>query len=365
MEAMDDEDEIFLGAVVCMAGMCERVRGTGYDDDGERYCVSADGSPAQGSLLISWPQFSTMSGASIAAGSTTVTLSSGGGLSVTLAPNAGSNPIGSYYTVLYHLNDGTVTRENWVVPVSSTAVNLAAVRSTVMPTSVAMQTVSKAYVDRAVAGAVAGIPVGATAVVAGTVKLAAGQTSTTLAAVATTGSAADLSAGTLADARLSSNVPLLNAASNTFTGSGGLLAGSYNIPGGVGGFYGAGGNFQGMQSTIGARLQLISYWGLELRGDQQATTATVTGGASDASVTVYGMHGDTQDVMDWDNNAGTKLASVDAGGDIATSGRIAPQVSTPGSSSVACAVGQMWTDASYIYVCTATNTIKRSTLSSF
>jgi hypothetical protein len=343
--------------LVCASACVGQVTTTTVSDT----VYSADGSPAQGSLLISWPQFSTMSGASIAAGSTTVTLSSGGGLSVTLAPNAGSNPIGSYYTVLYHLNDGTVTRENWVVPVSSTAVNLAAVRSTVMPTSVAMQTVSKAYVDRAVAG----IPVGATAVVAGTVKLAAGQTSTTLAAVATTGSAADLSAGTLADARLSSNVPLLNAASNTFTGSGGLLAGSYNIPGGVGGFYGAGGNFQGMQSTIGARLQLISYWGLELRGDQQATTATVTGGASDASVTVYGMHGDTQDVMDWDNNAGTKLASVDAGGDIATSGRIAPQVSTPGSSSVACAVGQMWTDASYIYVCTATNTIKRSTLSSF
>ena len=322
---------------------------------------SADGSPAEGSLLISWPQFTTMSGASIAAGSTTVTLSSGGGLSVTLAPNAGSNPIGSYYTVLYHLNDGTLTRENWVVPVSSTAVNLAAVRSTVLPISVAMQTVSKGYVDRAVAG----IPVGATATVAGTVKLAAGETSTTLAAVATTGSAADLPAGTLADARLSSNVPLLNATSNTFTGSGGLLAASYNIPGGVGGFYGVGGNYQGLQSAIGNRLQLISYDGLELRGSQSAPVSLAAGSPSDASVTVYGMHGDTQDIMDWVNNAGTKLAWVDAGGGLATSGRITAQASTPGSSSVACAVGQMWTDASYIYVCTATNTVKRAALSSF
>ncbi len=111
----------------------------------------ADGSPAQGSLLISWPQFTTMSGAAVAAGSTTVTLSSMGGLSVTLTPNAGSNPIGSYYTVLYHLDDGTVSRENWVVPVSSAPVHLTTVRSTVMPLSVAMQTVSKAYVDTAIA----------------------------------------------------------------------------------------------------------------------------------------------------------------------------------------------------------------------
>jgi hypothetical protein len=52
-------------------------------------------------------------------------------------------------------------------------------------------------------------------------------------------------------------------------------------------------------------------------------------------------------------------------GDVVTKGRIAPQQSTPANSSATCSAGEMWTDASYIYVCTATNTIKRAALSSF
>jgi hypothetical protein len=113
----------------------------------------ADGRPAQGTLLISWPAFTAMDGTAVAGGSTAVTLGSKGSLRVALTPNTGSDPIGSYYTVQYHLSDGTVTRENWVVPAASTAVTLAAIRSTVMPLSVAMQTVSKTYVDRAIAQA--------------------------------------------------------------------------------------------------------------------------------------------------------------------------------------------------------------------
>ncbi len=66
--------------------------------------------------------------------------------------------MGSYYTAVYHLDDGTVSREYWVVPSSQSAVPLGAVRSTVLPTSVAMQTVSKAYVDTAITAAVTGHP---------------------------------------------------------------------------------------------------------------------------------------------------------------------------------------------------------------
>ncbi|HXB61496.1 MAG TPA: hypothetical protein VNU94_01430 [Acidobacteriaceae bacterium] len=340
--------------VLSVAGVAQMTTTTVSDT-----VYSADGSPAQGSVLISWPQFTTLNGASVAAGSTTVTLSSGGGLSVTLAPNAGSNPIGSYYTVLYHLNDGTLTRENWVVPVSSAPVNLAVVRSTVLPLSVAMQTVSKAYVDRAVAS----IPVGATSSTLGTVKLAAGQTSTTLAAVATTGSASDLSAGTLADARLSSNVPLLNATTNTFTGA--QVASSFNTTGGVGGIFSTSGNYQGQQSIFGGRMQYLGYFGIELRGNQRDPIAAVSGANTDASVTVYGVIGNNEDIMDWTNNAGTKLASVDASGNISTTGNMATGQYTPANSSATCTTGQFWTDTSYLYVCTATNTIKRAALSSF
>jgi hypothetical protein len=61
--------------------------------------------------------------------------------------------MGSYYTVVFHLNDGTVAKEYWVVPVTVAGggpVTLASVRNQVLPTNVAMQTVSKQYVDNAI-----------------------------------------------------------------------------------------------------------------------------------------------------------------------------------------------------------------------
>src|SRR5882757_1341527 len=62
----------------------------------------ADGSLAGGRLLISWPTFSTSAGQSVAAGRKSVTLGPGGTLSVALVPN----PVGSFYTVVYQLDDG-------------------------------------------------------------------------------------------------------------------------------------------------------------------------------------------------------------------------------------------------------------------
>jgi len=121
----------------------------------------ADGTPAGGSVVISWNAFTTGSGVAVTAGSTTVTLATGGMLTVALAPNAGSVPMGSYYTAVFHLNDGTTTREYWVVPVVAAGggpAKLAAISTPVLPVSVAMQTVSKAYVDQAIAAAEAGLP---------------------------------------------------------------------------------------------------------------------------------------------------------------------------------------------------------------
>ncbi len=119
----------------------------------------ANGTAASGTVLISWPAFSTTSGVSVPSGSTSVTLGAGGLLSVQLVPNAGSTPMGSYYTAIYHLSDSSVTREYWVVPAQASAVQVNAIRSTVLPTSVAMQTVSKAYVDTVVSAAVTGHPI--------------------------------------------------------------------------------------------------------------------------------------------------------------------------------------------------------------
>jgi len=66
----------------------------------------ADGSPAAGTLLISWPAFIAAGGATVAAGSKSVALGTNGSLSVQLAPNVGATPSGTVYTVTYRQEVG-------------------------------------------------------------------------------------------------------------------------------------------------------------------------------------------------------------------------------------------------------------------
>jgi len=89
----------------------------------------ADGSKAQGNLIISWPAFETASGAAVAAGTTNAALAANGTFSVALVPNVGATPAGVYYTVVYQLGPGEVKTEYWLVPTASPA-NLATVRTT-------------------------------------------------------------------------------------------------------------------------------------------------------------------------------------------------------------------------------------------
>lgn len=110
----------------------------------------ADGTPASGTLLVSWPAFTTPQSQAIAAGITSAPIGADGFVSVNLTPNAGSLPTGNYYTAVYHLSDGTVNQEYWIVPASGTAA-VAAVRAQLQPSTIAVQPVSQAYVDSAVA----------------------------------------------------------------------------------------------------------------------------------------------------------------------------------------------------------------------
>ena len=110
----------------------------------------ADGTPASGSLLISWPAFTTANNLAVAAGNTTAQIGTDGFVTVALAPNLGAFPAGSYYTAVYHLSDGSVSKEYWTVPTTSTA-TIAAVRAQLQPATVAVQSVSKSYVDALVA----------------------------------------------------------------------------------------------------------------------------------------------------------------------------------------------------------------------
>ncbi|HEX4170953.1 MAG TPA: hypothetical protein VHY82_00575 [Acetobacteraceae bacterium] len=111
----------------------------------------ADGTPASGTVVVSWPTFTTAAGKAVASGNTSAAIGPNGALSLTLAPNAGAIPTGSYYTAVLHLDDGTTSQQYWVVPVSATPVTLAAIENQVLPASVAMQTASRAYVDAKIA----------------------------------------------------------------------------------------------------------------------------------------------------------------------------------------------------------------------
>ncbi|PYX28951.1 MAG: hypothetical protein DMG80_15540 [Acidobacteria bacterium] len=109
----------------------------------------ADGTAAAGIALISWPSFQTAEGNAVAAGTKTVTIGAAGAFSTGLVPNAGATPVGTFYFVVFQLDDGTVRREFWAVPTTSPA-TLAEVR-TAPGTGTANGLVSKQYVDAAVA----------------------------------------------------------------------------------------------------------------------------------------------------------------------------------------------------------------------
>jgi hypothetical protein len=112
----------------------------------------ANGQVGSGSLYLSWPAFTTASGQQVAADNETLTIAPDGFLSVNLAPNAGSTQAGLYYTAVYYLSDGTTSTQYWVVPAAAQA-TIAQVQAQLMPAAQAVQAVSKAYVDQAIAEA--------------------------------------------------------------------------------------------------------------------------------------------------------------------------------------------------------------------
>src|SRR4051812_30089849 len=96
----------------------------------------ADGSPAQGTLVITWTAFTTSENKPVAAGTLSLAIATNGAISAQLAPNEGATPEGSYYKVVYKLSDGTTATEYWVVPAASPA-TVSGVRASVVPASVA------------------------------------------------------------------------------------------------------------------------------------------------------------------------------------------------------------------------------------
>ena len=118
----------------------------------------ADGAPAAGTLLISWPAFTTAAGLPVASGNTSVTIGAGGTVTVALVPNADATPAGTLYTIVYRLSDNTTATEYWTVGATSPA-TIASVRTT-PGSGTAAQMVTRqylnSYVDAAVAAAGSG-----------------------------------------------------------------------------------------------------------------------------------------------------------------------------------------------------------------
>ena len=112
----------------------------------------ADGTPAAGQLVITWPAFTTAANNAVAAGEKTITLGASGALSTQLAPNEGATPAGSYYKVVYKLSYGTTATEYWTVPIA-TPTNVGLIRATVVPSQVAAQLVTRQYVDNVLGAA--------------------------------------------------------------------------------------------------------------------------------------------------------------------------------------------------------------------
>jgi hypothetical protein len=81
----------------------------------------ADGTPASGTLVISWPSFTTANKEPISAGVVNVHLASDGRISLPLVPTQNATPAGVVYKVVLKANDGTSTTEYWNVPTTPTA----------------------------------------------------------------------------------------------------------------------------------------------------------------------------------------------------------------------------------------------------
>jgi hypothetical protein len=113
----------------------------------------ADGQPAAGTLLISWPAFTTADGHAVAAGNKGVLLGSGGSFSAQLAPNSGATPSGVVYTVVYQLTDATVKTENWSVGTSSPE-SIAQVRTVLGTSTASGQLATQQFVNSALANVV-------------------------------------------------------------------------------------------------------------------------------------------------------------------------------------------------------------------
>lgn len=91
----------------------------------------ADGSLANGRLVVTWKPF-TVNNSNVGGGELEYEIVDGN-VTVTLYSNANAQPLGSYYTAKYELENGAVYNEYWIIP-SLQTVTLGQVRVSFPPT---------------------------------------------------------------------------------------------------------------------------------------------------------------------------------------------------------------------------------------
>ena len=78
----------------------------------------SDGTPASGTVVITWQAFVSADNRPVFGGTKTLPLTNGD-LAVALVPNAGGTPSGTSYRVRYYQSGGLYFEETWVVPTSN------------------------------------------------------------------------------------------------------------------------------------------------------------------------------------------------------------------------------------------------------
>ena len=81
----------------------------------------ANGKPATGSIVVTWPAFTTATHLAVATGRLTAAIAGNGSVTLHLTPNSGAIPVGVYYTAAYHLSDGSTREEHWIVPAATSS----------------------------------------------------------------------------------------------------------------------------------------------------------------------------------------------------------------------------------------------------
>ena len=108
---------VLLPLLLCGTGTGAAVQGRTVVQD---FIYRADGTPASGTLLISWPSFRSANNQYVGAGSKSIELAPDGSFSVELVPTDGSDPEVRYRVVM-HLVGSPVQVQYWAVPATPTS----------------------------------------------------------------------------------------------------------------------------------------------------------------------------------------------------------------------------------------------------